>query len=120
MVSLAACNSGLGLFSRAEGIVGIARDFLVAGSKNVLVSLWPVDDRSSGSLVEKFHRELQKQTTLPQALRQAKLRLLQETTLDTVVVGEERVSYAHPYFWATYVMIGGDRLTPPRLSTSAE
>ena len=106
MVSLAACNSGLGQLSRAEGIVGMARAFLVAGSRNALVSLWPVDDRASGSLVERFYSEVD-ESSLPAALREAKLMMLDETALDTVVASEETISYAHPYFWAAYVLIGG-------------
>ncbi|MFQ5767726.1 MAG: CHAT domain-containing protein, partial [Acidobacteriota bacterium] len=111
LVSLAACDSGLGQVSRAEGMVGLARAFLVAGARNVLVSMWPVDDRASGRLMESFYRALKEGRTLPQSLRRAKLDLLRETVVDTVVSGGERVSLAHPYFWAAYVQVGGDDLS---------
>lgn len=116
LVSLAACNSGLGQLSRAEGVLGVARSFLLAGSRNVMVSLWPVDDAASHMLVDRFYDELLEGRPLPQALRLAKLALLGGETRERVVTGHERVSYAHPYFWSTYVLLGGDRLEPPPIS----
>ncbi len=110
LVSLAACDSGMGQLSRAEGIVGMSRAVLVAGARNVLVSLWAVDDRASSLLMEGLYRELQTPLALPRALRRARLALLEGIVEETVVAGVERVAYAHPFFWATYVMIGGDRL----------
>ena len=76
----------------------------------MLVSLWPVDDGASGLLVGAFYEAvLANGAPLPAALRRAKLNLMRESTVDTVVIGHERISYAHPYFWAPYVLIGGNR-----------
>lgn len=119
LVSLASCNSGLGQLSRAEGVLGVARSFLVAGARNVLVSLWPVDDRASRLLIDGFYDELLRQAPLPRALREAKLKLMQTTTLQSVVADEERLSYAHPYFWSTYVLVGGDAMQRPPLAARA-
>ena len=46
----------------------------------MLVSMWPIDDRASGTLIEDFYGELHNRASLPEALRRAKLSLLDETS----------------------------------------
>jgi CHAT domain-containing protein len=62
----------------------------------------------------RFYREVRDGGTLPGALQSAKRALHEHTASGTIVTGNERVSYAHPYFWAPFVMIGGDSLVPFR------
>ena len=71
-VSLSACNTGRGEI-KAEGVVGIARAFLVAGAAATVVSLWSVDDGSTAALMEHMYMHLAKGLTVPQALRLAML-----------------------------------------------
>jgi CHAT domain-containing protein len=55
---LAACETGLGEARPGEGILGLERAFLLAGSKHLLVSLWQIDDRATAEFMEHFYREL--------------------------------------------------------------
>lgn len=55
---LDACETAEGRFVDAEGLQGVARAFLESGTRNLLVTLWPVEDQAARSFAEEFHREL--------------------------------------------------------------
>jgi CHAT domain-containing protein len=71
---LSACESGLGEVAGGEGVLGLVRAFHVAGARDVVASLWRVDDRATAALMGRFYHQLwaQKQPPL-EALRQAQL-----------------------------------------------
>jgi CHAT domain-containing protein len=94
LVTLSACETGLGKFSQGEGIVGLARAFMYAGSKNLLVSQWQVDDSSTSELMVNFYTKIFKGESKSSSLRQAKLSLLGHP------------EYRQPYFWAPFILIG--------------
>jgi CHAT domain-containing protein len=73
-VVLSACNTGRGEI-KAEGVVGIARDFLLVNASAAVVSLWSVADRSTTALKRINYKHLAEGRTVPQALRLAMLRL---------------------------------------------
>jgi CHAT domain-containing protein len=52
MVVLVACETGLGGLKQAEGTVGLQRAFLAKGARNVLVSLWVVNEEEASQLLE--------------------------------------------------------------------
>jgi CHAT domain-containing protein/Tfp pilus assembly protein PilF len=95
LVVLSACKSGLGKEIRGEGITGISRAFLCAGTPSVLVSLWDVYDRSTADLMTSFYRNLEtKGLNKAAALRAARLEMIQNP------------KFNHPYYWAPFVLIG--------------
>jgi CHAT domain-containing protein len=94
LVVLSACKSGLGKKVRGEGLIGLTRAFMYAGAPSVVVSLWSVVDRSTASLMVKFYETLNQAGDKAEALRQAKLKMIQNPL------------YAHPYYWAPFVLIG--------------
>ena len=95
LVTLSACETGLGRLERGEGVLGLTRAFLVAGARSVVVSLWRVNDRSTAQLMEGFYRALlQRGMDREQALAEAKRALL--------AASETR----SPYYWAPFVMVG--------------
>jgi CHAT domain-containing protein len=73
---LSACETGLGEVGGGEGVLGLQRGFHVAGCKNVIASLWKVDDQATAALMQLFYRNLwQKKQPPLEALRQAQLAL---------------------------------------------
>jgi len=95
LVVLSACQTGLGKLVRGEGMVGLTRAFMYAGTPTVLVSLWSVSDVSTATLMGEFYRNLVKEKlSKTDALRKAQLSLL----------GNEK--FAHPFYWAPFVLVG--------------
>ncbi|MEQ9467136.1 MAG: CHAT domain-containing tetratricopeptide repeat protein [Ekhidna sp.] len=96
LVTLSACETGLGKVAKGEGIVGLSRALQYAGANNIIVSLWQVADASTAQMMIEFYKynlnnEHHGYNT---ALRQAKLSLLNS---------EE---YARPYYWAPFILVG--------------
>ncbi len=95
MVVLSACRSGLGREVRGEGLVGLTQAFLHAGAARVVVSFWPVDDRATAALMERFYRGILERGLRPAAaLRSAQLSMLRETP------------WQAPYYWAGFFFQG--------------
>jgi CHAT domain-containing protein len=97
LVVLSSCQSALGQLISGEGIVSLSRAFFHAGARTVLVTLWPVNDRSAVSWMSEFYQCLAEGASPDQAARAAKLRLLHGHAPAT----------RHPYYWAPFVLIGG-------------
>jgi CHAT domain-containing protein len=97
LVVLSACRSGLGKEVFGEGLIGMTRAFLYAGAASIVVSLWQVDDDSTSGLMVHFYRHLLDTGDRVEALRQAKLDLLDGSP------------YSHPYFWAPFILVGRTR-----------
>jgi len=91
---LSACQTGLGKQVRGEGLIGLTHAFLYAGAQSVLVSLWKVQDRSTADLMVRFYQQINDSETTSEALRRSKLKLI------------DGARYAHPYYWAPFVLIG--------------
>ena len=99
LVVLSACETGLGKIASGEGVIGLTRALLYAGSKNIIVSLWQVSDESTRQLMVGFYKNLLNQKSKKKAgysdhLQKAKLKLINEGT------------YAHPFFWSPFILIG--------------
>lgn len=102
LVTLSACESGLGRIARGDEILGFTRSFLSAGASTLLVSLWPVSDRSTEILMSSFYRELGKGERAIDAMRTAQLEVLR------------RPRMSHPFFWAPFNLIGDWRVSAGR------
>jgi CHAT domain-containing protein/Tfp pilus assembly protein PilF len=95
LVVLSACQTGLGKLVRGEGMVGLTRAFIYAGTPTVLVSLWSVSDVSTATLMGEFYKNLIKEKLdKTDALRKAQLSML----------GNEK--FTHPFYWAPFVLVG--------------
>jgi CHAT domain-containing protein/Tfp pilus assembly protein PilF len=95
LVTLSACQTGLGKISKGEGVIGLSRALVYAGAQNIIVSFWSVADESTATLMADFYRLQLERPALhySQNLRQAKLNLLQG-------------QFAAPYYWAPFILIG--------------
>ncbi|MBN2541750.1 tetratricopeptide repeat protein, partial [bacterium] len=89
LVTLSACETGLGKIVMGEGIMGITRAFMYAGTPSVLVSLWSIADESTAEFMYQFYHNLVNENmNKAGALREAKLEMIKS----------ER--YSHPFYWA--------------------
>lgn len=98
MVVLSSCNTGSGMLATGEGILSLARGFLFAGSRSVVMSMWAVDDNSASEVMRSFYRNLRSGQTKSTALRTARLRFLRSADQ----------TRSHPYFWSALVIYGDD------------
>ncbi len=94
LVCLSACQTGFGQVDVGEGMMSMTRAFLYAGVKNLVVSLWAVQDNSTALLMEKFYKQFVKSKSISHSLRKAKLQMLQEA------------EFSHPYNWAGFIHVG--------------
>ncbi len=96
LVTLSACQTGLGKISKGEGVIGLSRALVYAGAKNIIVSFWSVADESTSELMTGFYQTLLQgnNTSFSEGLREAKLDLI------------AKEKYAAPYYWAPFILIG--------------
>ncbi|MBU4230731.1 MAG: CHAT domain-containing protein, partial [Proteobacteria bacterium] len=106
LITLSACETGISQKLEnigLDGVEGISRAFLYAGTKSLVVSLWQVADESTSILMSEFYKNyIQEGMSKSEALRQAKLSLIKMSKK----VGKLEISYAHPFFWAPFILIG--------------
>ncbi len=95
LVSLSACDTGLGEVVTGEGVVGLARAFLYAGADAVAMTLWRIPDASTAELMRRFYTHMRAGRPGAEALREAKLELLRG-----------RASRRAPFHWAGVVLTG--------------
>ncbi|KAL9954923.1 hypothetical protein ACROYT_G042509 [Oculina patagonica] len=95
LVVLSCCHSGRGKVS-PEGVVGIARAFLGAGARSVLVALWAIDDEATMEFMTCFYKHLRAGSSASVALNQA-MKCLRESEKFNAVK-----------YWAPFVLIGDD------------
>ena len=95
LVVLSCCHSGRGEI-KAEGVVGIARAFLGAGARSVLVSLWAIDDEATLVFMKHFYEELVTGKLASEALNQAMKSM------------KESEEFSDVKYWAPFVLIGDD------------
>lgn len=95
LVVLSACRTALGPEARGEGLIGLTRGFMYAGARQVVVSLWNVDDRATTELMQIFYHGLLGQRLPPAAaLRAAQVALWRSKR------------WSPPYYWAGFVLQG--------------
>jgi len=106
LVVLSACNTGLGQIS-GDGVIGLSRAFIYAGTPSVMVSLWRVADIVVKSEMEQFYRALKRTGgNKAAALRQAQLETLRRLRRHRLRGPSGKPLREHPIFWAPFVLIG--------------
>ncbi|MBS1796208.1 MAG: CHAT domain-containing protein [Acidobacteria bacterium] len=95
LVVLSACRTGLGRQVRGEGVIGLTRGFMYAGSRRVAASLWKVQDDATAELMTEFYRSVLRDGRSPAAaMRLAQLAMLKKT------------QFGAPFYWAAFVHYG--------------
>jgi CHAT domain-containing protein len=98
LITLSACESGLGRVARGDEIIGFTRSLLSAGASSIVASLWPVADDSTDLLMGRLYRELAAGRDLMAGMQAAQLEV------------QKNRRFAHPFFWAPFNVIGNGRL----------
>jgi len=115
MIVLSACQTGQGKIT-GDGVVGLSRAFVIAGTPSVLVSLWSVDDVMTEYQMETLYYELLRGANKASALRKAQLKTInflekglsssrdpeEKSTAGGAIVGDR----ANPRYWAAFQLIG--------------
>ena len=95
LVVLSCCHSGRGEI-KAEGVVGLARAFIGAGTRSVLVSLWAIDDEATLEFMKSFYHNLVKGRSASESLNRA-MKCLRESE-----------KFGDLKYWAPFTLIGDD------------
>jgi CHAT domain-containing protein/Tfp pilus assembly protein PilF len=121
LVTLSACDTGVGGGRTAQGeeVEGLGALIQKQGAKGVIATLWPVADESTGLLMQNFYQLREtKKLSKADALRQAQLMLVKgqvtpgagsaQRGLDVPAAARAKpaASYAHPYYWAPFILMG--------------
>jgi CHAT domain-containing protein len=91
LVTLSACETGLGKVANGDDVIGLTRGFLYAGARSIVASLWEVDDAATEQLMLSFYRNLEAHDKR-EALRLAQI--------------ETRTNFPHPMYWAAFQIVG--------------
>jgi CHAT domain-containing protein/Tfp pilus assembly protein PilF len=94
LVVLSACDTGVGEIKNGQGVYGLRRALVLAGSETQVMSLWPVSDEGTRDLMIEYYKALEAGQGRGEALRQVQLRMM---------AGKQR---HHPYFWASFIQSG--------------
>ena len=93
LVVLSACETGLVDVKDTSSVASLPKTFIQAGSKNVLMSLWSVDDNSTVELMKEFYTDTKgNEKKFNEVLRNAKIKMIKEGK--------------HPFYWAAFIMSG--------------
>jgi CHAT domain-containing protein len=94
LVTLSACDTGIGEVRNGEGVYGLRRAFVLAGTETLVMSLWPVSDAIARETMVAYYTGLRAGLGRGDALRQSKLAML------------KRPSRQHPFYWASFIQSG--------------
>jgi CHAT domain-containing protein len=103
LVVLSACQTALGKEFKGEGLIGLTRGFMHAGTPRVAASLWEVDDEATAALMRAFYRNMLRDKRLAPAAA------LRQTQLSFLRRGDP---WSAPYYWAAFVVQGEWRPAP--------
>lgn len=94
LVVLSACDTGIGDVKNGEGVYGLRRAFMLAGTESLVMSLWSVSDYSTRELMTGYYKNLKNGDGRAAALRKVKLKMMKKS-------GRE-----HPFYWAAFIQTG--------------
>ena len=103
LVTLSACETGIGELKKGEGALSLSRAFFYSGSKSIVHTLWNVVDQSASDIMNNFYKNLAKGKRKDVAIQEAKLSYLNKN---------KETALSHPYYWSSFIIQGNtDALT---------
>jgi CHAT domain-containing protein len=94
LVVLSACDTGVGEVRTGEGVYGLRRAFTLAGAESLVMSLWPISDFTTRTLMTSYYQNLKQGMGRGEALRQVQLDMLKKNPK------------LHPFYWANFIQSG--------------
>jgi CHAT domain-containing protein len=94
LVTLSACDTGVGEVKNGEGVYGLRRAFVLAGTETLVMSLWPVSDYVTREMMTAYYKGLKQGQGRGEALRQMQIAML------------KRKGREHPFYWASFIQAG--------------
>ncbi len=96
MVVLSACNSGSGTLYHGEGLMSLARSFMLAGASSVVKTSWEVNDETSAAIIARFYYYLSRGKSKDEAMNLARIKYIRKNP----------PMCSNPYYWAAYEVVG--------------
>jgi CHAT domain-containing protein/Tfp pilus assembly protein PilF len=108
LVTLSACQTGVGDATAGDGVYGLRRALVLAGAETQVMTLWPVDGEATADLMKAYYQALARGGRRSEAMRGVQLTMLHDRR------------WQHPYYWASFIVSGDDRrldenIAPPDL-----
>lgn len=97
LVTLSACETGVGELKRGEGFLSLARGFFYSGASSIASTLWKINDASTTTLMDSFYKNLADGDTKDLALQKAKNLFLNNNRENGL---------SHPYYWSGFIISG--------------
>jgi len=94
LVTLSACDTGVGEVKNGEGVFGLRRALSLAGSESQVMSLWPVSDLGARDLMIEYYKALERGEGRGDGLRRVQLEMI------------KRKGRQHPFYWASFIQSG--------------
>jgi Uncharacterized protein conserved in bacteria len=94
LVTLSACDTGLGEVRNGEGVYGLRRAFFLSGAETLVMSLWPISDDATREIMSAYYAGLKQGLGRGEALHRAELAML------------KRKGRQHPFYWASFIQSG--------------
>lgn len=104
LVTLSACETGVGELKKGEGFLSLARGFFYSGASSITSTLWKINDASTASIMDSFYQNLAKGEPKDTALKEAQVRFLRKNRENAL---------AHPYYWSSFVISGNTAALGP-------
>ncbi|KFB00509.1 hypothetical protein IA57_08490 [Mangrovimonas yunxiaonensis] len=97
LVTLSACESGIGELKRGEGFLSLARGFYFSGTKSIASTLWKINDGATAKIMDGFYAYLSQGHPKHVALQKAKVNFIADNKQNALV---------HPYYWSGFIVSG--------------
>lgn len=109
LVTLSACETALGDIKQDEGVYGLKRALVLAGTETQLLTLWAVNDNVTKNIMAAYYEQLRNGKTRSKAMRDIQLELLNGKENNKLQVNKSKkklLAYSHPYYWASFILSG--------------
>ncbi len=97
LVTLSACETGLGELQKGEGAISLARAFFYSGASSIVQTSWSINDGSTPEIMDAFYGQLSDGSAKDDALQYAKLVFLKK---------HDENRYSHPFYWSGFLLSG--------------